>query len=149
MLQKNFSHSIRISLGTTSRRQTYPCQTQTLILHRTRILTPFCNPMLILRPSATQCWFWGPPQPNADFEALRRDQHNDSILAEPWSSADQENSPYITKHGILHRKSADWLGEPIWQIVLPANRCQQVLDLAHSTPIAGHGGHKRTKYKIL
>ena len=88
-------------------------------------------------------------QPNADSEALRRDQHNDPTLAELWSSADQENSPYITKHGILHRQSADRLGEPIWQIVLPANRRQRVLDLAHSTPMAGHGGHKRTKYKIL
>ena len=61
-------------------------------------------------------------QPNADSEALRRDQHNDPTLAELWSSADQENSPYITKHGILHRQSADRLGEPNWQIVLPANR---------------------------
>ena len=44
----------RTSLGTTltSRRQTYPCQTQTLIPHLTRILTPFRNPMQILRPSA-------------------------------------------------------------------------------------------------
>ena len=88
-------------------------------------------------------------QSNADSEALRRDQRNDPTLAEPWSSADQENSPYITKHGILHRQSADRLGEPIWQIVLPVNRRQQVLDLAHSTPMAGHGGHTRTKYKIL
>ena len=77
-------------------------------------------------------------QPNADSEALRRDQLNDPTLSEPWSSADQENSLYITKHGILHRQSADRLGEPIWQIVLPANRRQQVLDLTHSTPMVGH-----------
>ena len=46
--------ALQTSLGTTltSHTQTYPCQTQTLILHLTWILTPFRNPVLILRPSA-------------------------------------------------------------------------------------------------
>ena len=75
-LQKNFSYSIRISLGMTltSRRQTYPCPTQTLILHLTRILTPFHNPMLILWPSAgtnvmTQHW------QNLGLPQIRRTLH--------------------------------------------------------------------------
>ena len=83
-------------------------------------------------------------QPNADSEALCRDQCNDPTLA------DQENSPYITKHGILPSSTiCRSTGRTYLADRSPANRRQQVLDLAHSTPMAGHGGHKHTKYKIL
>ena len=41
------------------------------------------------------------------------------------------------------------MGEQRFQIMLPSNRCDEVIKLAHATPMAGHVGTVRTKYRIM
>ena len=51
--------------------------------------------------------------------------------------------------GILHKQTRDQNKRPYTQIVLPTIRRQEVIRLAHSTPMAENMGYKRTKYKIM
>ena len=43
----------------------------------------------------------------------------------------------------------DQIGSPYNQIVLHEDRRLTAITLAHSTPMAGHSGSNRTKYKIM
>lgn len=63
-----------------------------------------------------------------------------------WQTADQPDSDIVAANGVLHHRTTDQSGEPYSQITLPANRHLQVLQLAHSAPMAGVN---RTKYKVL
>ena len=81
--------------------------------------------------------------------ALASDQRSDETLRPLWEMVDRTDSPYVTDNGVLHRKTTDQSGNPYLQLVLPQTRRQQALQVAHSSPLAGHVGSNRTKYKLL
>lgn len=87
-------------------------------------------------------------------ESLIADQMKDTTLAKVRSfavSEEPENNPvYFTyKSEILYRVFKSKVGNRIYQIVLPENLRNTVLDMAHNIPLAGHLGNKKTRERIL
>ena len=92
---------------------------------------------------------------------LLKEQENDPELnslfqmATADSEIDQVPTCYYLKNGILMRKyrppeiSADDEWQVKHQIVVPKSYRQEILSLAHETPLAGHLGVNKTYNKIL
>ena len=76
----------------------------------------------------------------------RRDQKSDRSLINCWSLADRQKAGYYVRDGILYR-NYKYLGQEYEQLVLPVNRRQEVMRLAHEI-YAGHLGAKKTKERI-
>ena len=96
------------------------------------------------------------PEQNSDLatqtdrDKLEKDQKDNPTLTDLWQQANgTENCEYTVISGILHKQTRDQNKQPYMQIVLSINRRQEVIRLAHSTPMAGHMGYKHTKYKIM
>jgi len=79
----------------------------------------------------------------ASAEILRRDQRSDRSLIHCWSLADRQKAGYYVRDGVLYR-NYKYLGQEYEQLVLPVNRRQEVIKLAHEI-YAGHLGAKRPK----
>ena len=79
-------------------------------------------------------------------EILRRDQRSDRSLIHCWSLADRQKAGYYVRDGVLYR-NYKYLGQEYEQLVLPVNRRQEVMKLAHEI-YAGHLGAKKTKERI-
>jgi len=71
-------------------------------------------------------------------EILIRDQRSDRSLIHCWSLADRQKAGYYVRDGVLY------LGQEYEQLVLPVNRRQEVMKLAHEI-YAGHLGPKRLR----
>ena len=85
-----------------------------------------------------------------DRDKLEKDQKDDPTLTDLWQQANgTENCEYTVISCILHKQTRDQNKQPYTRIVLPTNRRQEVIRLAHSTLMAGHMGYKRAKYKIM
>ena len=84
-----------------------------------------------------------------DTESLAKDQRSDISLQDLQKEAEDQTSDFVIISNVLHRKTTDQDGQAYTQIVLPHNRRAEVMRLAHSTPMAGHIGARRTKYKIM
>jgi len=82
----------------------------------------------------------------ASAEILRRDQKSDRSLINCWSLADRQRAGYYIRDGVLYR-NYKYLGQNYEQLVLPVNRRQEVIKLAHEI-YAGHLGAKTTKERI-
>jgi len=82
----------------------------------------------------------------APAEILRRDQKSDRSLINCWSLADRQKAEYYVRNGVLYR-NYKYLGQEYEQLVLPVNRRQEVIRLAHEI-YAGHLGAKKTKERI-
>jgi len=82
----------------------------------------------------------------ASAEILRRDQRSDRSLIHCWSLADRQKAGYYVRDGVLYRNNK-YLGQEYEQLVLPVNRRQEVMQLAHEI-YAGHLGAKQTKERI-
>jgi len=82
----------------------------------------------------------------ASAEILRRDQKSDRSLINCWSLADRQRAGYYIRDGVLYR-NYKYLGQNYEQLVLPVNRRQEVMRLAHEI-YAGHLGAKKTKERI-
>jgi len=85
-------------------------------------------------------------QRKASAEILRRDQRSDRSLIHCWSLADRQKAGYYVREGVLYR-NYKYLGQDYEQLVLPVNRRQEVMKLAHEI-YAGHLGAKKTKERI-
>jgi len=82
----------------------------------------------------------------ASAEILRRDQKSDRSLMNCWSLADRQRAGYCIRDGVLYR-NYKYLGQNYEQLVLPVNRRQQVMRLAHEI-YTGHLGAKKAKERI-
>jgi len=82
----------------------------------------------------------------ASAEILRRDQKSDRSLIHCWSLADRQRTGYYVRDGVLYR-NYKYLGQEYEQLVLPVNRRQEVMRLAHEI-YAGHLGAKKTEERI-
>jgi len=81
----------------------------------------------------------------ASAEILRCDQMSDRSLIHCWSLADRHKAGYYVRDGVLYR-NYKYLGQEYEQLVLPVNRRQEVMKLAHEI-YAGHLGAKKNKGK--
>ena len=76
-------------------------------------------------------------------------QKADLTLKDLWIAAEADNSEILVIFEVLQRQTTDQDRQKYTQIVLPVNHRQEVIIIAHSTPIAGHLGTKPTQYKIM
>jgi len=83
-------------------------------------------------------------------EQVEKAQKSDPTLAEARRKADSEEKPYLWKNGLLFReRKVKTQEEPQLQIMLPSVCRESVLTLAHSAPLAGHFGRRKTTEHIL
>jgi len=82
----------------------------------------------------------------ASAEILKRDKKSDRSLINCWPLADRQKAGYYIRDGVLYR-NYKYLGQNYEQLVLPVNRRQKVMRLAHEI-YAGHLGAKKTKERI-
>ena len=82
----------------------------------------------------------------ASAEILGRDQRSDRSLIHCWSLADRHKAGYYVRDGVLYR-NYKYLGQGYEQLVLPVNRRQEVLKLAHEVYV-GHLLAKKTEERI-
>ena len=81
-------------------------------------------------------------------QILATAQLTDPTLAKIIEATKEQDSPFVWEKQILQRQTVDQTNSPYNQIVLPKDRRLTALILVHSTPMAGHSGSNRTKYKI-
>ena len=86
---------------------------------------------------------------DSDRQDLVHAQKADQTLKELWIAAEADNSEFLVINEVLQRQTTDQDGQKYTQIVLPVNHRQEVIKIAHSTPMAGHLGTKPTQYKIM
>ena len=79
----------------------------------------------------------------ASAEVLRRDQKSDRSLINCWSLTDRQRAGYYVRDRVLYR-NYKYLDQNNEQLVLPVNRRQEVMRLAHEI-YAGHLVAKKTK----
>lgn len=82
-----------------------------------------------------------------DFQQAQRQDHT---LSKAWSKGEgPDDSEYIVEDGLLFHKSLDSTGADILQLVLPVSEREKAIRVAHSKPIAGHTGMRKTAQKLL
>ena len=87
-------------------------------------------------------------------EHLQQLQDTDETLADAREQADQPSKPFVREDGLLfHKRELRKLHgesetETVMQLVLPRSCRQRVLELAHSIPLAGHLGRKKTYARL-
>ena len=80
-------------------------------------------------------------------KTLQQMQESDETLADVRVKVNQSSQPFFKEEGLLYRK---WEprgkdeSETVIQLVLPKDCRQKALELAHSIPLAGHLGRKKT-----
>jgi len=82
----------------------------------------------------------------ASAEILISEQKSDRSLIHCWSLAERQRAGYYVRDGILYR-NYKYLGQNYEQLVLPVNRRQEVIKLAHEI-YSGHLNAKKTKERI-
>ena len=87
-------------------------------------------------------------QDGADTSGLISEQQADKTLENLRSLAEKSEKGYVYSEGVLVQEVSDSLGDSVRRIVLPEGRRQQVLQLAHSSLVAGHLGFKKTFAQI-
>lgn len=63
-------------------------------------------------------------------------------------TADKEGSSYTIKKGLLYKRSVDQLGDQTLLLVLPKVCRMKAFQEAHSSPLAGHFGSRKTLKKL-
>ncbi len=89
------------------------------------------------------------PADNSDREVLSTQQLRDPTLTDIRKRADQNTDGYCYYNGMLAHESTDELGELCRKIVLPKERRNKVLLLAHSVLGSGHFGHHKTHARLV
>ena len=64
--------------------------------------------------------------------SLMNDQKADPTLPTLWKATELEDTEYVVHNQVLHRQTTDQMGEQRFQIVLPSNRCDEVIKLTHT-----------------
>ena len=83
-----------------------------------------------------------------DREKLIAEQQADATLRNVLELAQRKEKGYAFDQGILVHYSEDSLGDSCQRVVVPSSRRNNVLELAHSNPMAGHFGYKKTYARI-
>ena len=87
-------------------------------------------------------------------EELQKLQDTDETLVEARAAAESSSGPFFRESGLLYRRwqsrAARNLGggEGVSQLVLPRECRHRVLQLAHSVPMSGHLGKKKTTARV-
>ena len=94
-----------------------------------------------------------PPHPlGISREQLLDMQKTDNTLKPVWSEVSTcSSTSFFLKDGILYRKRKGRTPgcEEVEQLVLPAQLRRTALELAHSIPLAGHLGKRKTGQRLL
>ena len=88
------------------------------------------------------------PDIGCDSWKLGEEQKADSTLSNLWKKAEKSEKGYTFEHGVLVHHTSDGVDDLVVRVVVPASRRQQVLQMGHSSSIAGHFGVKKTHAKI-
>ena len=88
------------------------------------------------------------PDMGGDVVKLGEEQKSDSTLSKLWQKGENKEKGYTFDNGILVHHTSDGVDDLVVRVVLPVNRRQQVLEMGHSSSIAGHFGVKKTHAKI-
>ncbi|GBN17553.1 hypothetical protein AVEN_175627-1 [Araneus ventricosus] len=78
---------------------------------------------------------------------LREEQRSCPSLKEAFLQCKAKKGNYLFIYGLLHHTDKI-LGQPVTQLVLPQDRRQQVLKLAHESVFGAHMGMIKTKERI-
>lgn len=88
-------------------------------------------------------------QANCGRATFIKQQRDNPSLREYWVQArDNPGKPYSTVDGILVRLEKDALEEMSSLIVVPQQQRRKVFQEAHSSPLGGHFGYRKTKAKV-
>ena len=85
-----------------------------------------------------------------DLRGMQQEDETLKVIRE--SIVEKPNGQFFSRQGILYRKarpSKDAPDDDVEQLVLPRSVRRTVLELAHSIPMAGHLGRKKTLERIL
>ena len=91
------------------------------------------------------------PLPNigcSDSMKLAEEQKGDGTLSELWKKGEKGEKGYTFEQGVLVHYTSDGVDDQVVRVVVPVSRRQQVLQMGHSSSIAGHFGVKKTHSKI-
>ena len=88
------------------------------------------------------------PDMGGDVAKLGEEQKSDSTLNVVWKQGEKAEKGYTFEHGVLVHHTSDGVDDLVVRVVVPVNRRQQVLQMGHSSSIAGHFGVKKTHAKI-
>lgn len=80
---------------------------------------------------------------------IAEEQRMDTSLEKAWKSTGMDGSTYYVQGQKLYHRSYDPLGNELEQLVLPQSKRHQAINLAHSVPMAGHLGNRRTTSRLL
>ena len=83
-----------------------------------------------------------------DRDKLIAEQQADGTLLNILGLAKKSEKGYGFEQGVLVHCSIDSLGDSCQRVVVPKVRRDNVLELGHSSPVAGHFGCKKTYAKI-
>ncbi|XP_055874586.1 uncharacterized protein LOC129924395 [Biomphalaria glabrata] len=92
-------------------------------------------------------------------EDFKLEQEQDPSLRQPWSKANDNTldvkrkgtASFLIKNGLLYREF-QYQGQPDLiqqQLVVPLSKRKVVLEIAHSSPLAGHMSINKTKTRIF
>ena len=76
--------------------------------------------------------------------SLMNDQKANPTLA----ATELEDTEYVVHNQVLLRQTTNQMGEQQFQILLPSNRCDQVIELAHTTPMQDHEEFLLARYVL-
>lgn len=84
-----------------------------------------------------------------DKNSLAALQQADHSLQDARRQAEQGDGPYVWEDGLLTRQKKDADSDVHSLLVLPQVCRPEVLRMAHSTPVAGHFGQRKTFSRLL
>ncbi|GFQ84500.1 retrovirus-related Pol polyprotein from transposon opus [Trichonephila clavata] len=74
-------------------------------------------------------------------------QKEDETFKRVWEQANKKENAYEIQDDLLMHNDVV-CGEPIKQVVLPACKRKEILQMSHEIPLAGHLGEQKTKQRI-
>ena len=89
-----------------------------------------------------------PDEGHEDRTLLIQQQEEDSSLTNVRRLADEQEKGYTREDGLIVHMENDELGTVWKRVVIPQDRRNSILALAHSNPLAGHLGVKKTTARI-
>ena len=89
-----------------------------------------------------------PLEEGDDRTLLMEQQKKDESLTMVTRMADRNENGYKYEEGLVVHIEVDELGTAWTRVVMPKCRCQSILALAHSNPMGGHFGVKRTIARV-
>ena len=90
-----------------------------------------------------------------DGKTLQQLQETDESLRSIRDALDQPSQPLVKRDGLLFRQwKPRWSqdsgeSEPVMQLILPTDCRHSALELAHSIPLSGHLGRKKTCARLV